>query len=294
MVVGYMIAEVIGGVISGSLALLADAGHMLSDAGALVVTLLAFRFARRPASETHTFGYRRAEILAALANGVALVAIAGYVLYGAYHRLADPVEVLGPTMLAIASGGLVVNLISLALLHRDASGNLNIRGAWLHVVADAIGSIGAIIAGVLITAFGWSWADPLASVLIALLVLVSAFALLRQVVDVLMQAVPAGVDLAGLRGSIEAISGVVAVHDLHVWSVTSDEAVMSAHVAIERSGDRRTIVESIERDIGARYGLTHVTIQTDCREDCAPCPKPASELEAETIKKEAPASGASR
>lgn len=273
LVVAYMIAEVIGGVVSGSLALLADAGHMLSDAGALVVTLMAFRFARRPASETHTFGYRRAEILAALINGVALVAIAGYVLYGAYHRLREPVEVLAPTMLAIAAGGLAVNLFSLWLLSRDAAGNLNIRGAWLHVVADTIGSVGVIAAGALIALFGWNWADPVASLLIACLVLVSAYVLLRQVVDVLMQAVPAGVDLAGLRGAIESVDGVGEVHDLHVWSVTSSEAVMSAHIAIAPGSDRREIVSVIEGDIGGRFGLDHVTIQTDCGDDCAPCPE---------------------
>lgn len=279
LVLTYMVAEVVGGLISGSLALIADAGHMLSDAGALVVTLLALHIARRPASATHTFGYQRAEILGALVNGAALVAIAGYVLVGAYQRIAAPVEVAGVTMLAVAAGGLVVNLVSLRLLHGHADHSLNVRGAWLHIVADTVGSLGAVTAGALILGFGWHWADPLASVLIALLVLYSAYTLLRQTVDVLMQAVPREVDLPKLQAAIEGIDGVIGVHDLHVWSVTKARAVMSAHVQAEPCADRVTILAAIESEVCAPFRLDHLTVQIDCPEGCAPCKPPPKQNE---------------
>ena len=271
LVVTYMVAEIVGGLISGSLALIADAGHMLSDAGALIVTLAAMRIARRPASSTHTFGYYRAEILGALINGVALLAIGGYVLAGAYRRIAEPVEVAGITMVAVAAGGLMVNLISLRLLRRHADHSLNVRGAWLHILADTFGSVGAVTAGLLILGFDWHWADAVASVLIASLVLISASSLLRQTVGVLMQAVPGEIELPRLREAIESIDGVVAVHDLHVWSVTRARTVMSAHVKAEPSVDRAQLLARISRELRERFGLGHVTIQIDCPDDCAPC-----------------------
>lgn len=271
LVVTYMIAEVVGGYISGSLALLADAGHMLSDAGSLVIALFAMSIARRPASRTHTFGYQRAEILAALANGAALIAVSGYIFYEAYQRVRTPPEVRGGVMLAVASGGLIVNLLGLWLLHGGRSESLNVRGAWLHVLADALGSVGAIVAGALVAAWGWYLADPIASALIGVLVLYSSWSLLAQTVGVLMQAVPAHIDLRALEDALTSIDGVVEVHDLHVWSMTSGLDVMSAHLTVAADGERSVIVEQVHERMRDRFDLHHSTIQLDCPGECAPC-----------------------
>ncbi len=267
----YMAAEVIGGLLSNSLALLADAGHMLSDAAALTVALVAMRIARRPPTTTHTFGYRRAEILAALANGAALIAIAGYIGYHAIARLSSPPEVHGPLMLAIAAGGLAINLAGLYILHGGRSESLNVRAAWLHVVADALGSVGAIVSGLLITLGGWNWADPIASLLIAALVVYSAWALLKQTTAVLMQAVPKGIDLAAVEHALTDVDGVVASHDLHVWSVTSDRAVLSAHLTVLPEADRQRVMDEVHRRIRDQFDVHHSTIQIDCPGECAPC-----------------------
>lgn len=268
LVSAYMVAEVVGGLLSNSLALLADAGHMLSDASALVVALIAMRIARRPPSPTHTFGYGRAEILAALANGAALMAIAGYVAYHAVVRLGSPPDVRGPVMLGIAAGGLVVNLIGLWILHGGRSESLNVRGAWLHVLADALGSVGAIISGALVTALGWNWADPAASLVIAALVLWSAWVLLRQTTAVLMQAVPAGLELAAIERALTSIDGVLATHDVHLWGVTAQQAIMSAHLSIDPDADRRRVMDEVHRRLRDDFDLHHSTIQLDCPGGC--------------------------
>lgn len=271
LVLVYMVAEVVGGLASGSLALLADAGHMLSDAGALVVSLLAMRIAQRPASQTHTFGYQRAEILAALGNAAVLVAISGVIVYEAIARLGAPPEVHGGVLLGIASGGLVINLIGLWLLHGGRSGSLNVRGAWLHVLGDALGSAGAIAAGVLIAAFGWRWADPVASILIAALVLYSAWSLMADTVRVLMQAVPGRIDLEALDRALNEIEGVIEVHDLHVWSLTSGRDVMSAHLTVASNNDRPLVVAAVKERLHDEFDLHHSTIQVDCDGECEPC-----------------------
>lgn len=270
LVVGYMLAEVAGGLLSGSLALLADAGHMLSDAGALVVALAAMRIARRPATSTHTFGYRRAEILAATANGAALLAIAGIITYQAIARLGAPVHVHGGTVLAVAAGGLVVNLVGLAILHGGRSESLNVRGAWLHVLADTLGSVGAIISGLLVVLLGWYWADPVASLVIVALVVYSAWMLLRQTTAVLMQAVPEGIDLATIDRAITSVPGVIAAHDLHVWSITQGRAVMSAHLTVDVDADRPGVMTEVHRRLH-QLDVHHSTIQLDCPDQCAPC-----------------------
>lgn len=273
LVLTYMVAEVVGGLLSNSLALLADAGHMLSDAGALIVSLFALRIARRPASTTHTFGYQRAEILAAMANGAALLAIAGYIVFEAIERTAAPPHVRGGLMLGIATGGLAINLTSLWLLHGGKDHSLNVRGAWLHVLADTMGSVGAITAGLLIMGFGWYWADPAASLIIAMLVLYSAFMLLKQTVGVLMQGVPDNVDLAELDAALLAVDGVRELHDLHVWAVTPGRNILSAHITVEPKADRDRLIDALNHR-AQDFDVHHTTFQCDCPADCVPCPPP--------------------
>jgi cobalt-zinc-cadmium efflux system protein len=217
----YMIAEVIGGLLTNSLALLADAGHMLSDAAALALALFAFWIAQRKPKTTHTYGYYRAEILAAVLNAGTLLAIGVYIFVEAYGRLGEPHEVQGALMMSIATGGLLINLASLWILNAGRKESLNVHGAWLHVLTDALGSIGAIAAGGLIWAFGWNWADPVASVVIGVLVLFSGWNLLKEAVSVLMGAAPGDIDVDEVRVAIKSVSGVEDVHDLHVWTITS-------------------------------------------------------------------------
>jgi cobalt-zinc-cadmium efflux system protein len=259
----YMVAEAIGGLITNSLALLADAGHMLSDVAALGLSLFALWVAGRPPTAQRTYGYYRAEILAALANGVGLVLIAIYVFIEASHRLGTRYEVRGPLMMEIAIGGLLVNLISLWLLRGGTGENLNVRGAWLHVLGDALGSVGAIAAGALILAFGWNWADPVASVLIALLVLYSAWSLVREAVAVLLEGAPGHIDVDELHDSIMASEGVLAVHDLHVWTIASGLVALSCHVVAGDGTSRRALLESLNGLLEHRYGIHHTTIQIE-------------------------------
>lgn len=271
LVLVYMTAEIIGGLISNSLALLADAGHMLSDAGALVIALVAMRIARRPASPTHTFGYQRAEILAAFANGAALVAIAIVIAYQAITRIGSPPEVDGPLMLVVAAGGLVINLAGLWILRGGKSESLNVRGAWMHVMADTLGSAGAIVSGALVTGMGWNLADPIASLIIATLVLYSAWLLLGQTTAVLMQAVPAGISLEAVEGALASVDGVTEAHDVHVWAVTSGRAVMSAHLSVAAGVDRKQLVDEIHRRLRDELDIHHATIQLDCPDTCTQC-----------------------
>jgi cobalt-zinc-cadmium efflux system protein len=263
LVTFYMVAEFIGGLLSGSLALLADAGHMLSDAAALGLSLFAIWISQRPANSRRTWGYHRIEILAALVNGVTLVVLSIFILREAIERFGAPTEVDAPLMMAIAAGGLLVNLISLGILSGGKDENLNIRGAWLHVLTDALGSVQAIVAGGLIWRFGWAWADPAASVLIALLVIYSAWHLLRETVDVLMEGAPRHVDVDEVRTCLTDLPCVLAVHDLHVWTITSGMESLSCHVVIEEGGsycDTLTEVRSVLHD---RFGIDHMTIQVE-------------------------------
>lgn len=233
----YMVAEVVGGIMSGSLALLADAGHMASDAAALALALFAMWIAQRPSTAQRTFGYRRTEILAALANGTALMAVALGILFEAYERFEDPPEVRGGLMLAVAAGGLAVNVAALFILHGSRRDSLNVRGAFLHVASDALGSVGAMASGTLIMLYGWRWADPAASAIIALLVIHSAWALLKETVAVLMEAAPDNIDVNAMRQAMRDTELVLAVHDLHVWTITSDQVCMSAHAVTEAGAD---------------------------------------------------------
>ena len=268
----FMVAEAVGGWVSGSLALLADAGHMLSDVAALGLSLFALQMATKPADRRRTYGYHRVEILAALANGAVLVALSVWIVVEAIHRFQDPPEVAGGLMLAVAVGGLVVNLAALKVLHGAQQHSLNMRGAWLHVLTDALGSVQAIVAGVLVWGFGWTWADPVASVLIALLVVYSSWSLLRSAVAVLMEAAPEHIDVAEVHEEILAVDGVEGVHDLHVWTITSGHEALSAHVVSEELLPPTALVSEIRHSLHARFGIDHITIQVEsesCEHGCA-------------------------
>ena len=262
---GYMVAEAVGGWYANSLALLADAGHMLSDVAALALSLFAIWIAQKPATPQRTFGYYRTEILAALVNGATLVAISILIFVEAYHRLSEPQPVAGRTVMLIAVGGLLVNVTGLLILHGGKDESLNVRGAWLHLLTDALGSVGAIAGGFLVWAWGWQWADPAVSVAIGLLVIYSSWHLLKESVAVLLEGTPAHVDLAAVRGAMAAVRGVEEVHDLHVWTITSGMDAMSGHVVVAEGAGRThaEILEELHRILHDRFGLHHMTIQIE-------------------------------
>lgn len=273
LVVVYMFAEIIGGLLTNSLALLADAGHMLSDAGALALSLFALWIAQRPPTATHTYGFYRTEILAALANGATLVAISIYIFVEAARRFGHPPPVQGRPMMAIAFGGLVINLLGLWFLHGGRRESLNVHGAWLHVLTDALGSVGTLTAGVLIWAFGWNWADPAASVVIGVLVLWSSWALLRDTVGVLMERAPGHIDVDDVRRALSDVPGVLSAHDLHVWTITSGMVALSAHVHSLAAAPPGPLLREIARVLQDRFGIRHVTIQVEPEgfEECEAC-----------------------
>jgi cobalt-zinc-cadmium efflux system protein len=258
----YMLAEVAGGFLSNSLALLADAGHMLADVAALGLSLFAFWAAQRPATPKRTYGFHRMEILAALANGATLVAIALLIFVEAYRRWAHPPQVRGGLMLAVACGGLVVNLASLLILHGGRAESLNVRGAWLHVATDTLGSVQAIAAGALISGLRWYWADPLASILIGILVIFSSWGLLRESVGVLMEGVPPNLELDEVAAVVAGVPGIRAVHDLHVWTITSGFVALSAHVVVPPETPE-DILWRVRAALHDRFGIEHSTIQVE-------------------------------
>jgi cobalt-zinc-cadmium efflux system protein len=266
----YTVAEAVGGLVTGSLALLADAGHMLSDVAALGIALGAIYLSRRPATPARTYGYRRAEVLGAMTNSVALIVIAIFIFFEAWERFDDPPEVLGGTMLLVALGGLVVNLIGVFLLHQGQGESLNVRGAWLHMIADTLGSLGAMISAFLIWQFDWRLADPIASVVIGCLILWSSLALLRETVDVLMEAVPSRLDLPAISERLEDVTGVLSVHDLHVWTISSGHDALTAHVVTETPSSE--VLPRLRNLLDDEFGLHHVTLQIEDEdgmcEDC--------------------------
>jgi cobalt-zinc-cadmium efflux system protein len=259
----FMVAEVVGGLITGSLALLADAGHMLSDAFSLGVALFAVWLAGKPATPNRSFGYKRAEILAALLNGATLVGISVWIFIEAYHRFFEPPEILGSWMLAVATLGLVVNLAGAAILSRSGGESLNLQGALRHVVADILGSVGAIAAALVILATGWRYADPIVSVLIGLLVLGSSWNLLRDSTNILLEGTPPGVDASEIGRSMAGVEGVVEVHDLHVWTITSGFPALAAHVLVGREEDCHARRRDLEELLTHEYGIEHTTLQVD-------------------------------
>jgi cobalt-zinc-cadmium efflux system protein len=259
----YMLAEALGGWWTGSLALLADAGHMLTDVAALALALLAMWFSARPATPSKTFGYYRLEILAALTNGVALVLISLLIFYEAYQRLDAPPAVKSGTMTLVAAGGLAVNLLCAWLIHGDHETDLNVRGAWLHIIGDALGSVGAIAAGALMSIYGWYAADPLFSFLIGLLIVWSSWNLIRESTNVLLEGTPAHINLAAVEDSILETEGVEDVHDLHIWTITSGREALSAHVIHLETISQTELLKHLRTKLHERFGLDHLTIQME-------------------------------
>jgi cobalt-zinc-cadmium efflux system protein len=256
------VAEVVGGFLSNSLALLADAGHMLADVGALGLSLFVAWFSRQPASAQKTFGYLRWEILAALINGATLLAISAMILWEAVARLRAPEAVASGTMLGVAVAGLVVNIVSARILHGSAHGSLNIRGAYLHVLGDLLGSVGTVGAALVVRATGWLPADPIASIVTTLLIIGGSWRLVRDSVDVLLESVPPHISLDAVRARLAAIEGVTDVHDLHVWSVTSGLVAMSAHAVVPDIGLQQRALEAMNRAM-REMGIAHVTVQLE-------------------------------
>jgi cobalt-zinc-cadmium efflux system protein len=263
LVLGFAVVEVIGGVLAGSLALLADAVHMLSDGISLALALGASWLATRPATPKRSFGYRRAEILAALANGVLLVVLAIWIFVEAARRLGEPPEVDGGTMLVIGAIGLGVNVVAARILWRAAGESLNVRAAFRHVLADLLGSFGVIVAALAVLLAGWEWADPVVSIAIGVLVLLSAWGVLRDSAGILLEAAPAGLDVAAVGQAMAAHAGVVGVHDLHVWTITSGFPSLSAHVVVEPEADCHRIRLELEGMLRDRFGLDHTTLQVE-------------------------------
>ncbi|HEX7052255.1 MAG TPA: cation diffusion facilitator family transporter [Longimicrobiales bacterium] len=258
-----MAIEFVGGWLADSLALMADAGHMLTDVAALSLSLFALWFARRPAAPEKTYGYLRWEILAALLNGATLIALSFVIFFEAYQRFRAPMPVQSGLMLAVALGGLAANILAAVVLHRSAGHSLNVRGAYLHVLGDLLGSAGAVAAALLIMATGWSYADPLISVVVGFLILASSWKLVRESVDVLLEAAPAHIDLAEVRRAIDEIDDVDDVHDLHVWTVTSGLLAMSGHAVVRDPRQNQRVLEEIHARLGARFGIRHITVQLE-------------------------------
>lgn len=265
----FMVAEFVGGVVFGSLALLADAVHMLSDVAGLGIALLAQHLIERPASVRHTFGLQRAEVLGAQANGVLLLASAGWILFEAVRRIGDPPDVVGPGLLIVATLGLLVNVVSAVMLARASGRSLNMRGAYTHMLADAAGSGGAVVAGLAVTFLGADWVDAAASIGIGLLVISTAWGLLRDTTHVLLEGAPDDLDPADVEGWLQAEPGVASVHHLHLWHLTSESTALSAHVVLE---DQPTLHQAqargdrLKEALAERFSILHATLELECHE----------------------------
>lgn len=259
----YLIVEVIGGIWTGSLALLADAGHMLTDVAGVGLALLAIWFAERPASPERTYGYYRVEILAALTNAVVLIFISLYILYEAYERFRNPPEVQSAGMLAVASVGLVINILGVMILRSGSKESLNMKGAYFEVLSDMLTSIGVIIAGVIMLTTGWYYADPLISAGIGLFILPRTWSLLKDAVGVLLEGTPSDVNIASLRESLSSIEGVAEVHDLHVWSLTSGVNALSVHTVLTEGAEHDDVLARVHEKCTKEFKIGHVTAQTE-------------------------------
>ena len=260
---GFLVAEVTGGILTQSLALLADAGHMFTDVGGLALALFAIRFAARPATPERTYGYYRAEILAALTNAVVLIGISIYILYEAYQRFLNPPEVASGLMLVIALIGLGVNVTGMLILRAGARESLNLQGAYFEVLSDMVSSLGVILAALIIWTTGWRYADPLVSAGIGLFIVPRTWALLRQAVGLLLEGTPSDVNLASLRESLAAVEGVQGVHDLHVWALTSGVNAMSAHVVCNGATSHDEMLRRVHDHIRSTFPIGHVTVQLE-------------------------------
>ena len=261
----YLIAEVIGGLWFNSLALLADAGHMLTDVMGLALALLAIWFAEKPATPERTYGYYRFEILAALTNAVVLIGISLYILYEAYERFINPPEVESKGMLIVAAIGLVINLFGMWLLYSSSKESLNMKGAYFEVLSDMLTSIGVIIAGIIMLTTGWYYADPIISAGIGLFILPRTWALLKDAVGVLLEGTPSDVNIASLRESLMKIEGVTDVHDLHVWSITSGMNAMSVHAVLADGAEHDDVLARVHEHCTENFKISHVTVQTECQ-----------------------------
>lgn len=271
---GFLVVEVVGGLAFRSLALLADAAHMLSDVGGLAIALVAQRLIDRPATARHSFGLQRAEVLGAQANGLTLVAVAGWIVFEAVRRIGQPAEVVGGGLLVVAVLGLAVNLASAVLLNRVQGHSLNMRGAFIHMVVDAAGSVAAISAGVAVVVWQANWVDPLMSVVIAVLVLWSAWGLLRDTAHVLLEGTPRGIDPSRIEAALAAEDDVAAVHHLHLWNLASDVPALSAHVVLEGDvtlHDAQATGDRLKSLLDRRFGIAHATLELECH-SCDPAP----------------------
>ena len=267
LISGFMIVEVVGGILSGSLALLADAGHMITDAAAIALALLALWVAGRPASVERTFGFHRAEVLAAMLNALSLWLIAAYIFFEAYHRIfEDTPEIEGGLMLVVGSIGLLVNVAAAFVLHRSAGHSLNVQGAYLHVIADLIGSVGVVLSGIIIVATGWVIVDPILSVLLGLLMIVSTWRLVVKVFNVLLEAVPEHIDVYALCHDMEVEEGVTVIHDVHVWTISSGYDALTCHVLVDpgmSTEDVDPLLRRLREIAMNKHGIGHVTIQVE-------------------------------
>lgn len=259
----YLVIEVAGGLISGSLALLADGFHMFADAAGIGLSLFAAWLAHRPAPAQHTFGYQRVEILAAFFNALFLLGMSGYILYESYERFQSPEPVQAGIMMPIAIGGLLVNLVAAKLLHADHEHNLNIKGAYLHVLGDLLGSLGAIAASVCILLWGWQWADPLISGLVSLLILYSAVNLMKEAINVLLEGCPSHIDIEEIRQEILNFEGVVNIHNLHVWNINLQQALLTAHLEVSPEAYTGETLNQVQLTLREKFGLSRVTIQME-------------------------------
>jgi cobalt-zinc-cadmium efflux system protein len=268
----FMLIEAAGGILSGSLALLADAGHMISDAAALGMSWGALRIGRRPADSVRSYGYRRLEVLVAFVNGCTLFGIAGWIVYEAIRRIAAPVPVLGGTMLAVAIAGLLANLAVVFILSGGNRENLNMRSAWLHVLGDVLGFVVAIIAAGVILVTGWTPIDPLLSVLVALLILKSAAGIVKSTVHILLEGSPAGFDPAALESDLLAtVPAVCEVHHIHAWSLTAEQSLVTFHIRCMPGADPASVIPAVNKRLKERFGITHSTIQVDIEECTGRC-----------------------
>jgi cobalt-zinc-cadmium efflux system protein len=262
-----MLAEIVGGWLTNSLALLADAGHMFTDVVAMCLTLTAAWFAERPATDRKTYGYYRLEILTAFANGLILVLLSLWIVIEAIRRWQDPPAVLGTELTLIAFGGLAINLIAAFLLFGSHKDDLNLHSAWLHVMGDLLGSIAAILAGVAIVVYGWLWADPLSSIAISAILIVGSIRLILNSVDILLEGTPRHIDLTAVEAAIRETKGVSGVHDLHVWTISSGIEALSAHINHEPSVDHSDLLMAVRERIHDRFGIDHLTIQIESLEN---------------------------
>jgi len=263
LTLAFTLVEVAGGIFTDSLALLADAGHMVSDAFSIGLALVAVTLAQRPASPRRSFGFQRAEIIAAFVNGIGLVLVSAWIVWEAIRRLDDPPEVLGGWMLVVALAGLAVNATAAAILMRSGRESLNVEAAFRHVIADLLGSAGVLVAAVVILLTGWYLVDPLVSIAIAILIVASAWGVLRDSTAILMEQTPSDIDADAVARVIIDVPGVTSVHDLHVWRITSGFDALSAHVLVGQGEDCHALRRDVERAIANRFGITHTTLQVD-------------------------------